>query len=456
MALQIIRNNIINVEADAIVNTANPAVRVGRGVDHAIYEAAGWDRLLKARAEIGDMSPGEAAWTPAFDLHAKYIIHTVGPAWRGGGFGERETVAQCYRRSLGLAAELGCESIAFPLIATGTYGFPKDEALRIAISEISGFLLENEMEVLLVVYDKESFEVSGKLFSDIRSFIEDREAVYDAAPRAGNRRSMALDSMPVTGSGRRSFRELFRKEKKAIGTTTVEETAEGTSAAEETAERITEAEAKAEGTPETEQTAEEKSVKISAPVSSDEYRGFIEERTLMSGAPLIDEDYDLLLDEEASAYDSSYEEIPGEEPVLSEMFETSKPHSPVFPTEKQSLEDRLWHLDKTFQEYLFMLIDRRGLTDPEVYKKANIDRKHFSKIRSNVDYTPSKKTALALALALELSLDETKDLLARAGLALSPSMMFDRIIEYCIETSNYDIYEINCILFKYEQPTLGA
>ena len=191
MALQIIRNNIVNVEADAIVNTANPKVAVGPGVDEAIYTAAGWDRLLEDRRAIGPMEPGEVAFTPAHDLRAKYIIHAIGPAWRGGGYGERETVAKCYRRSLSLALELGCESIAFPLMATGTYGFPKDEALRIAISEISGFLLENEMEVMLVVYDKESFEVSGKLFSDIRSFIEEDE-VKELSPdmRMSRRRLM--------------------------------------------------------------------------------------------------------------------------------------------------------------------------------------------------------------------------------------------------------------------------
>ena len=369
MALQIIRNNIIDVEADAIVNTANPAVGVGRGVDSTIYEAAGWDRLLEARERIGELSPGEAAWTPAFDLHAKYIIHTVGPAWRGGGFGERETVAGCYRNSLELAAELGCESIAFPLIATGTYGFPKDEALRIAMAEISRFLLANEMEVLLVVYDKDSFEVSGKLFSDIKSFIGDREAAYDTIHR-----SYSL----IETSGRRRFTDRLLRRDRA---------------------------------------EKQKSI-------------------LMEEAPSIDADYDLPEDEDASAYAPSY--------------------APAFPSKEESLDERLKHLDKTFQQYLFMIIDRRGLTDPEVYKKANIDRKHFSKIRSNVDYTPSKKTALALAIALELSLDETRDLLSRAGLALSPSMISDRIIEYCIETSNYDIYEINCILFKYDQPTLGV
>ncbi len=377
MALQIIRNNIINVEADAIVNTANPAVGVGRGVDQSIYEAAGWEKLLEAREKIGEMSPGEAAWTPAFDLHAKYIIHTVGPAWRGGSFGERETVAECYSRSLKLAADLDCESIAFPLIATGTYGFPKDEALRIAISEISRFLLSNEMEVLLVVYDKESFEVSGKLFSDIKSYIGDREAEYEAVCRSSGP-VKANGPMPPQSSGGRGLLNRLLRERKS------------------------------------------------------------EEHILMEKEVSMDAGYDLSEAEDDAEFESAYMDVQ------------------ALPIEGKSLDERLEHLDKTFQQYLFMLIDRRGLTDPEVYKKANIDRKHFSKIRSNVDYSPSKKTALALAIALELSLDETKDLLGRAGLALSPSIMSDKIIEYCIETCNYDIYEINCILFKYDQPTLGV
>ena len=374
MALQIIRNNIINVEADAIVNTANPKVAVGRGVDLVIYEAAGYEKLFTAREEIGEMEPGQAAYTPAFDLKAKYIIHTVGPAWRGGDFGERETVASCYRNSLELAKKLKCESIAFPLIATGTYGFPKDEALRIAIAEISGFLLGNEMEVMLVVYDKESFRVSGKLFSDIRMYIGDSDVEEMSLSEASRRSALPGGSVgrasgnmseplynrsagnSYTGKRRRRRRQLFGKH------------------------------------------AEEKAA--------------VEEACTDAALP--------------------------------------------FPSEERSLEERVWHMDKKFQEYLFMLIDRKGLTDPEVYKRANIDRKHFSKIRSNPDYMPSKRTALALALALELSLDETKDLLARAGLALSPSILFDIIIEYCIKSKNYDIYDINCILFEYDQPMLGA
>ena len=356
MALQIIRNNIVEVEADAIVNTANPAVAVGPGVDEAVYTAAGWDRLLEDRRAIGPMKPGEVACTPAHDLRAKYIIHAIGPAWRGGGYGERETVAKCYSGALALALELGCESIAFPLIATGTYGFPKDEALRIAIREISGFLLENEMEVMLVVYDRESFEVSGKLFSDIRSFIEEDEVKEMPQGRRVRRRRVVRDSGP----------DLY---------------------------------------------------------------GVHSDADVYAGSGMMPDEMKYSVQPE-----SLQQKIPADE----------------------SLRSRLAHMDRTFQEHLFWLIDHRGMTDPQVYKKANIDRKHFSKIRSDINYSPSKKTALALAIALELSMDETADLLKRAGLALSPASKSDKIIGYCIEHGNYDIYEINSILFAYDQPTLGA
>ena len=348
MALQIIRNNIVNVEADAIVNTANPMVAVGRGVDSAIYEAAGRDKLLEARAAIGEMKTGEVAYTPAFDLNAKYIIHAIGPAWMGGDHGEREAVAACYSKSLALADELKCESIAFPLMATGTYGFPKDEALQIAIREISTFLLAHEMEVYLVVYDKESFEVSGKLFAGIKSYIEEDE-ILCAGP------IIESDLMVEEDMSRREMRGRRRLFGNRIG---------------------------------------------------------------------------------------QVEEIHAD---LIQEYSSSK-----------SLADRIENLDKTFQEHLFMLIDRRGLTDPEVYKKANIDRKLFSKIRNNIDYAPSKRTAVALAIALELSLDETKDLLMKAGYALSPSSTFDKIIEYCIEEGEYDVHTINIYLFDFDQPILGA
>ena len=388
MALQIIRNDIINVEADAIVNTANPKVAVGPGVDQAIYTAAGWDRLLEARRAIGPMEPGEVAATPAYDLRAKYIIHAIGPAWRGGGYGERETVAECYSRSLSLAQELKCESIAFPLMATGTYGFPKDEALNIAMREISGFLLHNDMEVMLVVYDKESFEVSGKLFSDIKTFIEEEDVIE--APK--RRRSL--------GSWRDEKLFYNRDLRRGIPGNRILKKSE----------------------------AEE--AKGFFPAEEPEY-STVEEPDFFEEMEYLD-----TIVPEAGAYGDSM-------------------MAPAHPV-GSSLDERIIHMDKTFQQYLFMLIDRKGLTDPEVYRRANIDRKHFSKIRSDINYSPSRKTAMALAIALELSMDEAVDLIGRAGMAFSPASMFDQIIRYCIESGNYDIFEINNILFKYDQPTLGV
>ena len=347
MPLEIIRNDITKVCADAIVNTANPYVAIGIGVDSAIYTAAGRDQLLIERARIGIIKPGEVAVTPAFKLDAKYIIHTVGPAWEGGSNGEIETVAKCYRNSLNKALELDCDSIAFPLISSGTYGFPKDVALKTAISEISGFLFLHEMTVYLVVYDKQAFEVSGKAFSEIRSFIEDKDIV---PPKSRYERSMRLQ-LPYKAS------EMME----AAG-----------------------------------------SAKYAAPARAKRMPAFQKN------------------------------------------------------TREEYIEDKLRNKEETFQQYLFRIIDRKGLTDPEVYKKANIDRKHFSKIRSNINYNPSKKTALALAIALGLNLDETRDLLLKAGIALTHSSKFDIIMEYCIDHRMTDINEINCILFEYDQPTLGV
>ncbi len=354
MPLHIIRNDISKVKADAIVNTANPMVAVGAGVDQTIYEAAGWDQLLAEREKIGPMEPGQAAATPAFALDARYIIHTVGPLWRGGDFGERQAVASCYRKSLEIASQLGCESIAFPLISTGTYGFPKDEALRIAIDEISGFLFSHDMTVYMVVYDREAFVISSKAFSDIRTYIEEKD-VKPRAARGSRRAAEYYGSYDVSNTSvlvRKGREERRRRRRKA----------------EEPSDQV-----------------------------------------MMSPLP------------EASADD---------------------------------LDQLLDRDTDTFQQMLFRLIDRKGMTDPEVYKKANIDRKLFSKIRGNAQYVPSKKTVLALAVALELNMDETIDLLQRAGLALSPSSRFDLIVGYCINHKIYNIFEINTYLFEYDQPLL--
>ena len=187
MSFKIVQNDIVRVKADAIVNTANPYPVIGDGTDADIYEAAGSENLLRERVKIGNIARGDAKATPAFKLQAKYIIHTVGPVWIDGNSHEVETLKSCYVRSMKLAAELKCKSIAFPLIATGHYGFPRDIALSTALESFNSFLLEYpDMEITLVVYDRKSVEVSSRIFGDLQSFI-DREYFNDKRNRAGKK-----------------------------------------------------------------------------------------------------------------------------------------------------------------------------------------------------------------------------------------------------------------------------
>lgn len=329
MPFEMVRNDIVNMKVDAIVNTANPRPIIGAGTDKAVHDKAG-ARLLLARKEIGNIAVGEAAITPAFDLDANYVIHTAGPIWKDGRSGEEKLLASCFRNSLGIAKKKSCESIAFPLISTGSYGFPKPLALQIAVREISSFLMENEMQVYLVVFEKQSFELSEKLFKSVSSYIDENYV----------------------------------------------------------------------------------SEKINAEYKMSNLRS-----------------YELL-------------------------FEASD--TPRYGTicSNPNLDGMLENLDKGFSETLLDLIDRTGKKDSEIYKRANVDRKLFSKIRNNADYRPSKTTAIAFAIALELDLDETSDLLSRAGYALSQSSKFDVIVRYFIEKKKYDIFEINSALFRFDQPLL--
>lgn len=384
MPLNIIRNDISKVSADAIVNTANPQVAIGYGVDQSIYEAAGAEQLLAERAKIGPMRPGQAAATPAFALDAKYIIHTVGPVWEGGGCGEREAVASCYKESLRIADELHCESVAFPLISTGTYGFPKDEALQIAIREISSFLFTHDMTVYMVVYDKKSFVISTKAFGDVQSYIEEQDVKPPASSYYRERGTTALD---------RRRRNVARQ--KNIHSSSV------------------------------------------LPAGGAAGRDWARKREEALKQELLEELYAQEADESEDIVDAF-----------------SIPVEDSFVESAASLDEILDKESETFQQMLFRIIDRKGMSDPEVYKKANLDRKLFSKIRSNEHYVPSKRTALAFAVALELNLDETADLLRAAGLALSPSSRFDQIVGYCISRKIYDIIEINTYLFNYDEPLL--
>ena len=345
MPFEIVRNDITKMTVDAIVNSANPRPVIGLGTDSSIHKAAG-PELLAARQKIGPIPMGQAAVTPAFRLNAKYVIHTVGPVWDGGSYGEEALLRSCYDRSLKLAAEYGCQSIAFPLIATNNYGFPKDKALQIAISTFSEFLLETEMQIYLVVFDRSAYQLSEKLVSSIASYIDDhyvdiwKEAVYGGEQEYRQQRN-----------SRRRDLDLFRKRPQ----------------------------------------------------------------------------------QEAMA-----------------------PCAPMAMPSAASLPDFLKQADAGFTETLLKRIDKTGKKDSEIYKKANLSKQHFSKIRNNPNYKPTKATAIALALALELNLEDTKDLIGRAGYALSNSSKFDLIIRYFIEQKNYNVVEINMALYEFDQSLLGG
>ena len=340
MPLQIIRNDITKMDCDAIVNAANCKLHGGGGVDGAIHDAAG-PKLHEACMKLGGCKVGEAKITKGYDLPCKYVIHTVGPYWVNGSSGEPEQLASCYRETLRLAKEYKCESVAFPLISTGAYGYPKDQALQIAISEISRFLLENDMLVYIVVYDKAGFQISKKLISDITEYIDE---CYVEAHYYG--RSTILDTYPLGNDD----------------------------------------------------------------------------------------------DRESAVFPQCASQAP----------------RPARKQAPQSLNDWLGTIDESFSQMLLRKIDEKGMSDSECYKKANIDRKLFSKIRSDVNYKPSKTTAIAFAVALELPLEETKELLMKAGFALSHSNKFDIIIEYFIKNHNYNVFEINEALFAFDQSLLGG
>ena len=327
MPLLLVRNDITKMTVDAIVNAANPSLLGGGGVDGAIHRAAGPELLAECRT-LGGCRTGEARITGAYRLHAKYVIHTVGPIWRGGGCGEEHLLRSCYRHSLELAADHGCETVAFPLISSGVYGYPKGDAFRVATEAIAAFLEDHDLTVYLVLFDRAAFLLGGE---------------HDAVHR---------------------------------------------------------------------ETLDEDTGELFAPSA-------LEDACYAAGAP---------------------------EPAK----------RPKTAPKSQDLETMLKGLDEGFSRTLLRLIDEKGMTDVQCYKRANISRKLFSKIRSDPHYKPSKTTAVAFALALELTLPETQSLLSRAGFTLSHSYLGDVIIEYCIREKRYNVLDVNELLFSYDQPLLGS
>ena len=324
MPLHMVRNDITTMKVDAIVNAAKNSLLGGGGVDGAIHRAAGPELLEECRT-LGGCPTGQAKITKGYRLPATYVIHTVGPIWRGGSHGERELLISAYRSSLELALEHGCQTVAFPLISSGAYGYPKDQALKVAVDTIGDFLLCHDMTVYLVIFDRAAYTIGGKLFNNIAAYIDD--CYVDEHTQI--RRDMSMESEPL------------------------------------------------------------------------------EARLWCDSASF-------------------------------------------------SLDEALSQLDESFSQMLLRKIDERGITDAQCYKKANIDRKLFSKIRSDIHYKPSKPTAMAFAIALELPLEEAQELLQKAGFAFSHASKFDIIVEYFIAHQNYNIFEINEALFAFDQSLLGG
>jgi len=388
MPFRIVLGDITKLHVDAIVNAANQSLLGGGGVDGAIHRAAGPD-LLKECRTLGGCPTGQAKVTLGYDLPAKYVIHTVGPIWNGGGFNEEELLRSAYRNSLFLADEKQCESVAFPLISAGVYGYPKDQALKVASDEIRKFLSEHEMDITLVIFSKDSFCPDRELLSDVSGFL--RKNYEHEEEKRGSFLGNAMRSIAFGGaSGSRD--SVFQSKRPR-------------SAKKEASREM----------------AEDREVSVAR------------------------EEAELLCDEmpdNACAY------------AQSQAFAGSS--APVSAASDMSLQEALANLDESFSQALLRIIDSKGMKDSECYKKANVDRKLFSKIRSDIHYRPSKQTVLAFAVALELDLSETEALLKKAGFALSHASKSDVIVEYFISRKNYDLYSINEALFAFDQNLLGA
>ncbi len=391
MALKIIRNDITKIHCDAIVNTAacRPAdtfEEVGNGCDKAIHKAAGAEKLIAARKEIGILAEGEAAITPGFALPAKYVIHAVSPVYVNGKHGEEELLRSCYRNSLRIARENRLSSVAFPLIATGSFGYPQEEGMRIAVDEINAFLLQNDMLIYLVVFGSRATMLGERIYPDLKAYIDHnyvqakREEEYGDAHfgsyRPGDREYDPYDE------ARNEMELRLRRGRNSAG--------RGASAR-----------------------------------MGHMPQAFSAARALSASPAAFDEDRGLFAD------------VPEEESLEDELLpEFSEDH-------ERKLKRRLRHMSDTFSEYLMFLITEKKKKPADVYKKAIVDRKVFSKIKNNPKYHPNKMTAMCLCVGAELNLDEARDLLARAGYALAPCDMTDVIFSFFIENRIYDMIELD-------------
>lgn len=409
MAFKIIRNDITKVKADAIVNTANPEVAIGDGVDSAIYEAAGAEKLLRARAKIGKLEIGNVGITPAFHLDAKYIIHSSSPYWIDGLHQEEELLRQCYDKALEIAHSRRCKSIAFPLLSTGTYGFSKEIGLKIALEAFQTFLLKHEMEIILVVFGDDAFRVSGKIFDDVRSYVSNfyveqklkKEYCHDGIPQERFsqeiprvervlQKGVHLDTTP-----KETFQEI--KIPKEIDTSCV-------------------------------------------PIWTESNKRFLPASSTVVPQSASRRAADVNVEKKDLNHEESEEKVVE---LCSPKIEPT-PHKLDFYMQQET---------GSFGEYLQQMINKKGMKNAEVYTAANLTKQYFSKLLKG-KVTPSKTKILSLAIALRLNMDETIDFLRMSGYAFSPFSQVDKIFEYFIRNKIYDIYKIDIVLFDYGLPTL--
>ena len=389
MAFRIVRNDITKMKTEAIVNTANSGVLVGAGCDKAIYDAAGFDELLQYRGEkIGEVPEGDAFITPGFNLYAKYIIHAVSPLYTDGNEEEEGLLRSCYKKSLQLANDNGIKSISFPLISTGSFGYPKEEGMRIAVDEIIEFLQDNDMDIYLVVFDENAKKLGEKVYPNLEEYI-DQNYVEQKSENEYNEEVVAFYSASKKPrlSGRDKLRNLFGNARKDSNA----------------------------ATPRKEQSA---SFMMEAAEAPEECAEESEELGIHTN--------------KIEFADASFD----------------------FEAHESKLEERMKHISDTFSQYLLYIIQEKGMENSEVYKRAIVDKKIFSKIKNNVNYHPQKLTALCLCVGAKLNLDESKDLLARAGYALSPCDKTDIIFSYFIENEIYDMIELDIQLEEHGLPCI--
>lgn len=460
------------MECDAIVNTANPYPQIGAGTDSAVYAAAGEKRLLAARQKIGEIAPGMAAVTSGYALKARYIIHTVGPVWEGGENGEEMILRSCYRTSLRIAEAKRCRSVAFPLISTGSYGYPKDAALKTAVEEIRSYLEHSNITVYLVVFGKEAYELSGKYSDAVEAFIDEHyvnaqlakeysgrgttarlrgnerrrwDNLWADRAEEGGRREHARPDRAADSGSKDDLQAYKTDESGQLDELWVDDVSESELLADLQTEMAAETDRESAWEPEPPYSY--MSENMAAPQSVLSGFGMPQPAVPKAEAPKS-------AGQGATTSGSLQQPAMPRSDAKPKTKLSLKPSASIFK-KKKKLEDSDIILAETFSETLLRLIDEKEMTDVEVYKRANIDRKLFSKIRSRRDYQPGKKTALALAVALKLDLDQTKDLLSRAGYAISPSSKFDLIVEFFIVNEVYDIDTINIALFDHQEQTLG-